>query len=252
MEKTKSISKHLPDWLKNLIEDLRDILTESVFEMRARVIETKWHIGDRLLQEEGKLTKEVVQRVALELKVSERDLQYCLAFRRKFPSLQEMWSRLPEGKNISWHKLINEYIDFEIPKPIPHIEEKIDEWGLTDWWKEQDNLQILRIKSKSDDFALIVRKAKVSKEEKDKFKVPLQRQLQELCDYYIELKGWDKSTLVRSDYGRIFKALKVLLEKAKYDSQKVKDIMFWVAKQKYPDWTLETCIKKYADAFRKI
>lgn len=53
--------------------------------------------------------KEIVQRVAQSLGISERDLWYCIQFRKKYPDL----NNLPEGKNITWHKIENRLLKAE-------------------------------------------------------------------------------------------------------------------------------------------
>jgi len=61
---------------------------------------------------------------------------------------------------------------------------------------------------------------------------------------YIKLKGWQEEDLVSDDYARIHKAIKTLLLKAK-DDEKALKALYWVAKQGYTDWTMETVVKKY-------
>jgi hypothetical protein len=238
----------------SLIEDLKDILTEGVTAVRERVIETKWEIGDRLLREEGKLNKESVCRVTLAIHVSERELQFCLAFRKKYPKLKEMWERLPEGKNISWHKLVHNYIDFSLPKLEIPVEEKFDEWGLTDWWQKQKGLIILRIKSKQGAFALLVRVAKIAEADKAKMSEKINEVYEEITNFYIGVKKWKKTDLDRNDYGRIRKAIKAMLEKANFDKEKVIDAIKWCyIKYKdapHIDWTIETVLKKYPEAVK--
>lgn len=239
---------------ESFVEDLKDIVTEGVTAVREKVIETKWEIGDRLFKEESKLTNELVQRVALEIHIGERDLQYCLAFRKKYPDLKDMWQRLPEGKNISWHKLINSYIDFTMPKPEMPVEEKFDEWGITDWWRKQKNLLLLKIKSKHDAFTLLVRPAKVAKADEVKMSEGIGLVYTEITNYYIGLKGWKKKDLDRNDYGRIHKAIKMMLEKANFDKEKVIQAVKWCY-MKYKDsphidWTIETVLKKYPEALK--
>lgn len=240
---------------EELVEDCKCIITESVTNVRQSVIECKWEIGNRLFESGEERIRPYLNRLAIEIHLGERDLYHCLAFRRKYPDLKQMWNDLPEGKNISWHKLINNYVDFEMPKPVMPVEEKFDEWGITDWWQKQKSLTCLRIKSKQGSFTLVVRTARVKKEEESVRKGTLNDQYKEISEYYIKLKKWDVKDLDRADYGRMYKAIKVMLEKAKYDKSKVLRAIKW-CHDKYLgsqiDWTMETVLKKYPEACRPV
>jgi hypothetical protein len=235
-----------------LIDDLKDILTEHIVSVKETVIKMKWEIGERLLEAGEKVVRPLLKKIAEEVSVGERELYRCLAFREKFPTLKELWSRLPEGKNISWHKLVHNYIDFEVPKPQMPITDKLDEWGVTDWWQKQSMpLTAVRIRNKTDGFCLIVRPARLPKETSE----PYNDMYLEISDYFIKLKKWDKHDLDRSDYARMHRAIKNMLEKANYNKEKVKEAIKW-CHQKYLgsqiDWTLETVQKKYAEAVRPV
>jgi len=115
-----------------LVEDCKAILTESINNVRESIIKMKWELGDRLFKCGEERIRGHLEKLAAILRISERELYHCLAFRSKFPRLNEIWEQLPEGKNISWHKLINNYLDFTIPKPIVPIEEKVYQLMDTD------------------------------------------------------------------------------------------------------------------------
>jgi len=238
----------------SLIEDCKAILIESVTTVRGAIIECKWELGNRLLEAGDERITPLLQRVAVEVHVSERDLFYCLAFRKKFPSLKEMWGRVPEGKNISWHKLVNNYIDFALPKPVLSIEDKFDEWGITDWWQKQKDLQVLRIKNKGNAFTLVVRVGKVLEVDRKRLSEKISIVYTEITNFYIGIKGWKKADLDHNDYGRINNAIKAMLEKASFDKEKVKQAIKWCyLKYKdspHIDWNINTCEKKYAEAVK--
>lgn len=238
----------------SLVEDLKDIMTEHILKSREAIIEMKWYLGDRLLEEGEEAIRPCLQRVAVELKISERDLYYCVAFRKKFPRMEELWEKAPEGKNISWHKLINNYIDFTTPKPEVPIEEKMDTFGLLEWWTQQKDLHAVRLTHKGYELNLIIRPEK-SKSILPEKHAHLRDVYAELGKHFITLKHWDAEDLNRNDYARMNKALKELLEKAKYDKEKVKKAMDWCHDQyrgSKIDWTLETVIKKYAETQREV
>jgi hypothetical protein len=214
----------------------------------------KWYLGDRLLEEgQEVLTEEVVSKIGVELRIGRSDLFYCLAFRKKFPRLETLWEQAPEGKNISWHKLVNHYIDFTVPKPEIPVEEMGDKFGLLEWWNEQKDLGMLRLTDKEYPFTLIIKVDKGAKTlllphlgDKGTYK--------ELGEYYITLKKWNPEDLNRNDYSRMNRALKELLEKSRYDKEKVKRAIAWCDKQygtKF-EWGLETVVKKFAEAVRPI
>lgn len=243
-----------PERWDSLIEDCKEIIVEHVTRTREAIIEMKWHLGDRLMEEGEEEISQVLQRIAEELHVGERDLWYCLAFRKKFPRLEEVWQKAPEGKNISWHKLCNHYIDFTMPKPEIPVEEQRDKWGLMEWWATQPDLAVLRLVNKDLPFTLVVRVDKKGPALPEK-QMHLRDVYKELGEYYIALKKWDSKDLDRGDYGRMNRALKQLLEKAKFDKDKVKHAIKWCAEQYVEgrvDWTLETVVKKYAEAVRPV
>jgi len=233
---------------EHLIDELRDIIVEGVTGVRERVIEMKWQIGDRLLEEGEEKITPLLKRVSVEIRLSERDLWHCLAFRKKYPTLKEMWDTVPEGKNISWHKLVNNYIDFQIPKPELPIDDKYDDWGIIEWWKKK-NPGILHLRDRNSGFTLIIREAKIRAE----MIQPIKVLYEELTKFYIQRKKWNEKDLGHDDYNRIHRALKQLLEKAKGDKEKVKKAISWCY-VKYRgsqiDWVLETVIKKYPEAMK--
>jgi len=238
----------------SLVEDCKQIIVEHLTVSREAVIEMKWYLGDRLLEEGEQAITPLLQRVAEEIHIGERDLWYCFAFRKKFPRLEELWSQAPEGKNISWHKLVNHYIDFAVPKPELPVEEKNDTFGLLEWWAKQPDMHVLRLTCKGYDFGLII------KRDKEKIFIPekqahLKDVYKELGEYFVKLKKWDVADLNRNDYGRMNKALKELLEKANYDKEKVKRAIHWCYERylgSKVDWTIETVVKKYAEAVRIV
>lgn len=96
-----------------LASDIHEIVTESVFNSRWALVEGYWQVGQRL-REEGEGITKLLQDLAVKTNLSQRTLWYCLQVFDKYPDLQS----LPEGKNISWNKLITKYLpeNSEIPE----------------------------------------------------------------------------------------------------------------------------------------
>ncbi|KKQ68589.1 MAG: hypothetical protein A2626_02820 [Candidatus Nealsonbacteria bacterium RIFCSPHIGHO2_01_FULL_38_55] len=57
--------------------------------------------------------KKILQRVAISLGKSERTIYQAVEFAQKYPDIQ----KLPEGKNISWHKICNNLLP-EVRQPV--------------------------------------------------------------------------------------------------------------------------------------
>jgi len=100
------------DWYQSLVEDCAAIITESVFTSRWALIEGYHQLGLRIMQENGNFKrekvygKEIVQGLAKSLNKSPRTVRYSMQFVKKFPDLQ----KLPDGKNISWSKIVTNYL----------------------------------------------------------------------------------------------------------------------------------------------
>ncbi len=110
-------------WFEEMIDECKDIITESVFQSRWLLVEGYWLLGNRILQErdnwarEETYGKKIVQRVARSLSVSPRTVYYAMQCAKKFPSLE----KIPDGKNISWRKLIQDHL------PDPATREEADD-----------------------------------------------------------------------------------------------------------------------------
>jgi len=111
------------EWYQELVEECKAIITEAVFTSRWALVEGYWNLGKRI-REEVNLQKherfeQSRQDLAESVGVSERTLRYACAAYDKYHELSE----LPEGKNISWNKLITKYLPepkenkVEIPLP---------------------------------------------------------------------------------------------------------------------------------------
>lgn len=103
------------DWYNYLIEDLNSIITQGVKESRERLILAYHEFGSRLLQEFDNFNRhsiygsEITSRVSQSIGKSKRTVERAVQFARKFPDMEEVY-KLPDGENISWHKIVNEYL----------------------------------------------------------------------------------------------------------------------------------------------
>lgn len=90
--------------INELVEQLKSIITEKIFESNWAKVECYHEVGTTIL-ESGHSDQDLGQ-IANRLKVSRRTLQRSVQFATKFPTLE----MLPEGKNTSWHKICNKYL----------------------------------------------------------------------------------------------------------------------------------------------
>jgi len=105
------------EWYQVLIEDCRAIYVEAVFTSRWALVEGHWLLGQRIREDDNikklnsnkKYTKELTKLLsglAVKIKVSESDLWRSLSFYDKYPDI----NKLPEGKNITWNKIVTKYL----------------------------------------------------------------------------------------------------------------------------------------------
>lgn len=108
------------DWYDSLLDDISSTWTESVFISRWSLIEGYHAVGQRLRQDDDKMSSmtELVNKCAGDMGVSPRKLWYAVQFYDKFPDLDN----LPGGKNISWSKIKTKYLPSE-KKEKPEKEE---------------------------------------------------------------------------------------------------------------------------------
>ncbi len=102
-------------WYVNLIDDCKDLITEVEFTSRWTLVEGYHTLGSRILIEYENFQRlrmddsSLVQHVAISLGKKPRTIYYAIQFARQYPDL----NLLPEGKNISWHHIVNKYLTTE-------------------------------------------------------------------------------------------------------------------------------------------
>jgi hypothetical protein len=83
----------------SLIEDIKATMTEGIYNYRQTLLETYHEIG-KLISSQHDAS---VQQISKDSGISQRTLERCVQFYKKFPRMED----LPEGKNISWNKVVN-------------------------------------------------------------------------------------------------------------------------------------------------
>ena len=108
------------DWYNLLVDDCKSIITEAVFTSRYALVEGYWQLGQRIRADADKkpITK-LLQDLAVSTNQAQRTLWYAVQAFDKYPDID----KLPEGKNVSWNKLITKYLPEPkkdvIPLPEP-------------------------------------------------------------------------------------------------------------------------------------
>ena len=108
------------DWYKSLIDDCKAIITEAVFTSRWALVEGYWGLGQRIREEinlkrEDIYGKKILSDLSKSIKVGERTIYRAIQAYDKYPDIQQ----LPEGKNITWNKLITKYLPQPKEKTTP-------------------------------------------------------------------------------------------------------------------------------------
>lgn len=102
------------DWYKSLVDDCKAIVTERLYRSRQEVIEG-WHeVGERIATDENYKKHahgngEIKKQLAVDIGASVQTLYYAIQFFEKFPTLETL-NKLPEGKNLSWRKIVKNYL----------------------------------------------------------------------------------------------------------------------------------------------
>lgn len=103
-------AQHKNSYLK-LLQEIKQTLVEHEFMSRWTLIEGYHRVGE-LLKNQKSVT---VTQISEELGRPRRHLERCRQFYKKYSDLD----MLPEGKNISWHKIVNTYLPETVEKKKP-------------------------------------------------------------------------------------------------------------------------------------
>lgn len=121
------------EWYNNLVDDCKAIITEAVFNSRWALVEGYHQLGERIANDKqlkkwnARGNGRTLQHVAKSIRVSERTVYYAVQFYEKYPLLDEV----PEGKNITWRKLVNYYL----PSPAEPDNDPEPDLELLKKWK---------------------------------------------------------------------------------------------------------------------
>ena len=94
--------------LEHLVEEIKSILTESVFSARMTLLEAKHLVGETisknsLYKKSGKGSGKIIKELAKRMGRSERDIYLCIHFYEKYPKIERLVQTLKGKKNdITW------------------------------------------------------------------------------------------------------------------------------------------------------
>jgi hypothetical protein len=115
------------DWFELLVDDVKSELVEGISTSRMTLIETWFNVGKRILDENQNFErsevygKQIMHTLAECTGQSERSLYYAVKFAGMFDNFSDAISTLPEGKNISWSKIVkNVLTDGKEPEECKH------------------------------------------------------------------------------------------------------------------------------------
>jgi hypothetical protein len=92
--------------MEELAEEIDACITEHVFLSRQTLLEGYHHVGKLIL--EARASKKL-DTIALYAPVRAKTLFYCTELAKRYPDLNS----LPDGKNVSWHKIMKELPPYE-------------------------------------------------------------------------------------------------------------------------------------------
>ena len=89
----------------DIVDEIRQLFVEGEFNHRWMLIETYHRVGE-IICGIKRNRQEVLQGLAPQVNKSVRSLTYAAKLYETYPSLDD----LPEGKNISWNKIVHKYL----------------------------------------------------------------------------------------------------------------------------------------------
>ena len=91
--------------LQSVAEEIKSILVEAEFGARWGLIEAHHQVGALIISLGGDRT-ELVHTLAVSTERGERTLWYDVKFAEAYPKLEA----LPEGKDITWNRVVKKYL----------------------------------------------------------------------------------------------------------------------------------------------
>ena len=107
-------------WYELLVDDCYAIITEGIFRSRWDLIETYHQLGERIVTDKNyqwnaRGNGRTLAGLRESIGISESTIWRAIQFYEKYPDL----STVPEGKNISWNKLVHKYLPSPTPSNTP-------------------------------------------------------------------------------------------------------------------------------------
>jgi len=94
------------EYIESIVEECISIFVENSFQAKWYRIEAYHQLGKKLLEVEFPYGSEIVSRVSKSLNIGTRTVYRAIEFAKMFPDL----NMLPAGKEVSWSKIIKEYL----------------------------------------------------------------------------------------------------------------------------------------------
>ena len=110
------------DWYNALLDDCKSIAVERSFRSRMEILEGKWELGERIIQDNENFEKRnirgenVIENLSKNLGASKSDLWDCVKTYKESiakyeaDTFDKFISVIPEGKNLSWYKWRQEHL----------------------------------------------------------------------------------------------------------------------------------------------
>ena len=96
------------------VEQLKATITEAVHNSRWFLVEGYWNVGKQIREYFTDDITNQLQSIAVDVGIGERTLWYAVQFYDAYPIL----ANVPEGKNITWTKIIKKYLSTPKDKPV--------------------------------------------------------------------------------------------------------------------------------------
>ncbi len=111
-------------WFIDLCEEIKQLITEGVFSSNWVLIETYHKVGELIVttqKKKGLPLIQLVQQVAETISKSERTIYLSCQFYNKYTDIHA----LPDGKIITWHKIVNKYLPAPTDEELKEAEKKV-------------------------------------------------------------------------------------------------------------------------------
>ncbi len=119
-------------WYQELVDDCKTILVEKVYRSRMELIEAKHLIGERICTDpyfkkiQGQKAKQsIIQKLASDIGVSRSDAYRSVQLYEKYPNLSQLTEKSKEQKNLSWNKIVRNYLPTKIEQKEECLHENI-------------------------------------------------------------------------------------------------------------------------------